>query len=80
MFNEMLTESNFKLVATILVIAGAINWLGVGLQNTDYVSKLVGDYAKFVFIAVGLAGLYLAYLLYTKYQKTGKIEAFVPEQ
>jgi uncharacterized membrane protein YuzA (DUF378 family) len=76
MFNEMLTKSNLKLVATILVIAGALNWLGVGLQNTNYVNKLVGESANYVFIAVGLAGIYLTNIMYFNYQATGDIDSF----
>ena len=49
-------------ISNLLVIIGALNWLGVGLTNTDYVTKLIGhEYSKYVFILVGLAGVYLAY-------------------
>lgn len=46
-------------VALILVCVGALNWLSIGLQNTDYVSRYAGENAKMVFIAVGIAGAYL---------------------
>lgn len=72
----MLTQANLKLVATILVIAGALNWLGLALQNTNYVAQLAGENSKFVYIAVGAAGVYLAYLLFDGYKKTGKLEAY----
>lgn len=50
------------LISNLLVIVGALNWLAVGLLRTDYVTQLAGAVnAKYVFIAVGLAGAYLAY-------------------
>jgi uncharacterized membrane protein YuzA (DUF378 family) len=57
------TLNSFPVMSTaeILVIVGALNWLSIGLQNTNYVSKFVGENAKYVYILVGLAGLYLAY-------------------
>lgn len=50
------------LISNILVIIGALNWLAVGLLKTDYVTQFAGSVnAKYVFIAVGLAGVYLGY-------------------
>lgn len=72
----MFTQANFKLVATILVIVGALNWLGVGLQNTNYVAQAAGANAPHVFTAVGVAGIYLAYLMFTGYSETGRLEAY----
>lgn len=72
----MFTQANLKLVATILVIVGALNWLGVGLQNTNYVSQVAGANAPHVFTAVGVAGAYLAYLMVTGYRQTGRIEPY----
>lgn len=72
----MFTQENLKLVATILVIVGALNWLGVGLQNTNYVSQFVGPNATHVFTAVGVAGVYLAYLMVMNYRATGKVEPY----
>lgn len=56
----MLSQDKIKLVAYILVLAGAINWLGVGLQGVDYVASLAGGYSKYIYITVGVAGLFLA--------------------
>ena len=58
---EAFKSNPVMLIANIIVIVGALNWLGVGLQNVNYVSKYLGDNARFVFILVGLAGLYLTY-------------------
>jgi uncharacterized membrane protein YuzA (DUF378 family) len=72
----MFTQANLKLVATILVIAGALNWLSIGTQNPNFVGQLAGSNANYVYIAVGAAGVYLAYLLFTGYRKSGKLEAY----
>jgi|688.fasta_scaffold973201_2 uncharacterized membrane protein YuzA (DUF378 family) len=72
----MFTKANIKLIATILVIVGALNWLGVGLQNTNYVSKFAGENASYVFTAVGVAGIYLVYLMFTNYSETGRLESY----
>jgi uncharacterized membrane protein YuzA (DUF378 family) len=54
---------NFQVVqvAKLLVIAGALNWLSIGLTNTDFVGRLSGSHSKLVFILIGCAGLYLLY-------------------
>jgi uncharacterized membrane protein YuzA (DUF378 family) len=49
------------LISNILVIIGALNWLGIGLLGKNYVFEIVGSYTKYVFILVGLAGAFLAY-------------------
>lgn len=72
----MLTPANFKLIATILVIAGALNWLAIGVQNTNLVAQLAGPNSNYVYIAVGAAGIYLAYLIFTGYRTSGKLEAY----
>jgi uncharacterized membrane protein YuzA (DUF378 family) len=72
----MLTQENLKLVATIIVIVGALNWLGVGLQNTNYVAQAAGANAPHVFTAVGVAGIYLAYLMFNGYRETGRLEPY----
>ena len=59
--SEAFQADPVNLIAQILVIIGAINWLGIGLQNTNYVSVYLFDYSKLIYTAVGAAGLYLAY-------------------
>ena len=57
-----LSESHsVLLISNLLVIIGALNWLTIGLLKTDYVTQFVGTYNQYVFIIVGLAGLYLVY-------------------
>lgn len=76
----MLEQATLKLIATILVIVGSLNWLVIGLQRTNLVSQIAGPNSNFVYIAVGAAGIYLAYLIFTEYKKTGRIEAYEDEQ
>lgn len=76
----MLTPANLKLIATILVIAGALNWLAIGVQNTNLVAQFAGQNSNYVYIAVGAAGIYLAYLMFMGYQKSGLVEAYDDEE
>lgn len=53
-----------ELVATLLVVVGAVNWGLIGLLNLDLVNTLVGAWpmvVKVVYILVGLSGLWLLY-------------------
>lgn len=52
-------------IANVLVIVGALNWLAIGLSNTNYVTQLFDTNAKHIFTLVGLAGAYLAYKMIT---------------
>ena len=72
---DFANETNLKLIATILVIVGAFNWLSVGANDYNFVNKAIGDNSKWVYMLVGAAGAYLVYLIVAKYQKTGKWEA-----
>lgn len=52
-------------VALVLVIVGGINWLLVGLFSVDIVTSILGNMlARVIFIIVGVAALYLCYLIY----------------
>ncbi|MEM4265997.1 MAG: DUF378 domain-containing protein [Candidatus Woesearchaeota archaeon] len=55
-------------MALVLVIVGAINWGLVGLFGFDLVAKIFGAgvVAKIVYDLVGLAGLYMIYLVSKK--------------
>jgi uncharacterized membrane protein YuzA (DUF378 family) len=57
----MLTEKNIKLVAMILVLAGALNWGAIALAKTNVVEKLVGaKNSNIVYIVVAAAAIYIA--------------------
>jgi uncharacterized membrane protein YuzA (DUF378 family) len=60
-FTEVLHDSPVQLVSKNLVILGALVWLFVGIQKKNYVEVFAGQYASYVYILVGLAGLYLLY-------------------
>lgn len=50
------------MVVMLLVVVGAINWGLVGLLNLNLVSSILGEaLSKFVYIAVGVAGLWTLY-------------------
>lgn len=49
-------------IALLLVIVGALNWLLIGIWEYDLVAEIFGageDFTRAVYIAVGVAGLYL---------------------
>lgn len=53
-----------ELLATLLVVVGAINWGLVGLLGMNLVSTLVGAWPlveRVVYILVGVSGLWLLY-------------------
>ena len=55
----------FTIIAMILAICGAINWLSIGIFNFNAVSWLLGAgvLSTIVYILVGLAGIYLIFRL-----------------
>jgi uncharacterized protein len=56
------TTRNAVLVALVLAIIGAVNWLLVGLFRFNLVSAIFGDMSalsRIIYVLVGLAGLYL---------------------
>ncbi len=68
---------NLGLVATLLVIVGAVNWGLVGLgafmgQELNVVNMLLGSWPTvewLVYVLVGLSGLWLLWDWYTKMSK-----------
>lgn len=53
-------------IVLVLVIIGALNWGLLGLFNVDLVRSIFGDMtlvSKIVYDLVGLAGLYMIYLV-----------------
>jgi uncharacterized membrane protein YuzA (DUF378 family) len=64
-----MAKSVIDWIAYILVIIGAINWGLVGLGPWDLVEMIFGSIptlAKVVYILIGLAGLWLIYLISKK--------------
>lgn len=66
----MIPLNQKTLVGWILVI-GALNWGLVGLLNMNIVESIfgMGMIANIVYIVVGLAGAYKAYMLLTNTKK-----------
>lgn len=58
---EAFKSNPVGIIVHILLIAGALNWLGVSLMQTNYVAQFTGQYAVHVFTLVGLAGVYALY-------------------
>jgi uncharacterized membrane protein YuzA (DUF378 family) len=66
-----------NLIALILVIIGALNWLLVGLFGFDLVAWLFADgfgtlsiLSRIVYVLVGLSGLWLLFTLVPSYSAT----------
>ncbi len=60
---------NTKQVVAWVLVVGALNWGLVGLLNINIVETILGPasmLSKAVYILVGLAGAYKAYLLVSK--------------
>lgn len=65
--SEALQQHPLNVIALVLLIIGALNWLSFGLQSRDLVVPLIGaEYAKYVYILVGLAGVFSA-VYFTKW-------------
>ena len=58
-----MANEGLKKTAKWLVIVGAIAWGGIGLMDKNLVTSIsfIAPYAKWIYIAVGAAGVYLAY-------------------
>lgn len=52
-------------VAHFLVLVGALNWGLIGLTKIDAVKALFGPFTASVYVAVGIAALYLIGLRFT---------------
>jgi len=57
--SQAFKEHPFKLIASFIIIIGALNWLTIGFFGYDFVEELFGKSSKYVYGLVGLAGLYV---------------------
>lgn len=65
-----LQNNPIEYISYILILLGGLNWLVIGLLNKDYVAVYSGAYAKYIYILVGIAALYmLAKKIMEIYQK-----------
>jgi uncharacterized membrane protein YuzA (DUF378 family) len=60
-FTQVLSEHPVDLVAKNLVIIGALVWLFVGLFGKNFVELYLHAFAKYIYIIVGVAGVYTLY-------------------
>lgn len=67
---DSIKSTPITIITQMLIIVGALNWLAIGAFRTNYVTKFVPEYAQYVFIAVGVAGLYQLYTLLNSYSET----------
>lgn len=58
--------SLWGLIALILVLIGGINWLLIGLFNINVIAGIFGPglFGRLIYIIVGIAAIYLIYLMY----------------
>lgn len=61
-------------IALLLIIAGALNWLLVGLLQIDLVAAIFGGQSSFasriIYTVVGLGGLWALSLLFREHSRT----------
>lgn len=57
---QAFSDHPVKLIAMILVILGSLNWLSIGLTDTDLVKNTFKESSKMVYIMYGIAAIYLA--------------------
>ena len=66
-------------IALILVIVGALNWGAVGLFSFDMVAWITGGpatlFARIIYIAVALAGVWCISLLFRHNEETSRTHA-----
>lgn len=63
------------LIATIIAIIGCINWLVVGVFSFNLVTWIfgVGIFARIIYAIVGLAGIWLIFILIKKRGKLSNL-------
>jgi uncharacterized membrane protein YuzA (DUF378 family) len=52
-------ENPVCMIASFIVIIGALNWLTIGFVGYNFVEDLFGKRSNYVYMLVGLAGLYV---------------------
>lgn len=53
-----------KIVAFLLVVTGAINWLTIGMLQYDFIAGIFGTqaniFSRLIYATIGIAGVYIA--------------------
>jgi uncharacterized membrane protein YuzA (DUF378 family) len=47
-----------SMIACFIIIIGALNWLTIGFVGYNFVEDLFGKSSNYIYMVVGLAGLY----------------------
>jgi uncharacterized membrane protein YuzA (DUF378 family) len=55
----------FYSVAHFLVLVGALNWGLLGLTKVDAVKSVFGIFTNSIYVAIGIAGLFMIALRFT---------------
>ena len=67
-----MNKTPVDIIALVLVIVGALNWLLVGLFEYDLVASILGGQSallsRVIYSIVGFAGLYTISLLFREYE------------
>lgn len=64
----------YGVIALIIVLVGGINWGLIGLFNVNIISGILGIMlGRLIFIIVGVAAGYLAYLIYLEKTKKSSV-------
>ncbi len=64
--------NTFAIIAAVLVLIGALNWLIVGIFGFNFVTFITGTWVwleKVIYILVGLAGIFLIIWAFTALPK-----------
>lgn len=63
------------LIATILAILGCVNWLVVGIFTFNIITFIFGTgiFARIIYSIIGIAGLWLIFILIKEKGKLSKI-------
>jgi uncharacterized membrane protein YuzA (DUF378 family) len=57
--SQAFKEHPVCMIACFLIIVGALNWLTIGFVGYNFVQDLFGKSSKYIYMTVGLAGLYM---------------------
>ena len=58
--SQVWKDHPISLIACFIIIIGALNWLTIGFAGYNFVSDIFGKNSNYVYMVVGLAGLYAA--------------------
>jgi uncharacterized protein len=56
-----MSPKNIHMVTFLLMVAGGINWLLIGVAEVNVVQSVFGSLARLVYVAVGAATAYEIY-------------------